>query len=194
MIWGFMKGTRSEATKVPRNKDQQFAYKMPAESRARVKTFLRQRDIKLVKRRKDTDVLDIAAVADVLIDSGISAHRAGTKVPLTIAEFKFLTALAVAVAIGLSLEVGDDAPWERIAGLVNKMLMSRYASGCGFDVVAAVAYAPQLYLREDASVLRLLDRVSEDSMIALHTNDNAVVEKVAALIAVRLKAAKDALR
>jgi hypothetical protein len=31
-------------------------------------------------------------------------------------------------------------------------------------------------------------------MIALHTNDNAVVEKVAALIAVGLKAAKDALR
>ena len=194
MIWGFMKGTRSEATKVPRNKDQQFAYKMPAESRARVETFLRQRDIKLVKRGKDTDVLDIAAVAGVLIDSGISAHRAGTKVPLTIAEFKFLTALAIAVATRVSLEVGDDAPWERIAGLVNKMLMSRYASGFGFDFVAAAAYAPQNYLREDASVLRLLDRVSEDSMIALHTNDNAVVEKVAALIAVRLKAAKDALR
>ena len=194
MIWRFMKGTRSEATKVPRNKDQQFAYKMPAESRARVGTFLRQRDIKLVKRGKDTDVLDIAAVAGVLIDSGISAHRAGTKVPLTIAEFKFLTALAIAVATQVSLEVGDDAPSERIAGLVNKMLMSRYASGFGFDFVAAVAYAPQNYLREDASVLRLLERVSEDSMIALHTNDNAVVEKVAALIAVRLKAAKDALR
>jgi hypothetical protein len=194
MIWRFMKGTRSEATKVPRNKDQQFAYKMPAKSRARVQTFLRQRDIKLVKRGKDTDVLDIAAVAGVLIDIGISAHRAGTKVPLTIAEFKFLTALAIAVATGVSLEVGDDAPWEHIAGLINNMLMSRYASGFGFDFVAAVAYAPQNYLREDASVLRLLERVSEDSMIALHTNDNAVVEKVAALIAVGLKAAKDALR
>ena len=190
MIWPFKKSNRSEGTEVIDRGGPQTAFRIPAASRAQVEAFLQQRDIKLVEPGNDTDVFDLVHVVGVLVDSGVSVHRArGVQVPLTNPQFRILTGLTIAVADGVATLIGDETPWERISSLANTRLVVRY--GMGPDAAALAARAPQHYtmMCEEPGLLRLFEYVKRSSAIALSTNDTADETKVAEFIAVGLNAA-----